>query len=222
MSAHQASSEWGDARAGADDASTNDGVTQERDPVNEEAEVAVDGGDFDLDESVIEAAEESDLPPSEVVGGPTDEDLVTRERDEYLDTLKRLQAEFDNYRKRVTRQQAESIMRATESLLERLLPVLDALDLALAHHESSAQEAGVDRLALTQIAALARDVLSKEGLERIDATGVAFDPNIHDAVTHLEHDDDTGEGGVIVSEVLRAGYQLKGKVVRPAMVQVRG
>lgn len=151
-----------------------------------------------------------------------DRDPVTRERDEYLDMLRRLQAEFDNYRKRVMRQQSESVARATESLIERLLPVLDALDLALAHHESTQEELGPDRQALTQIAALARDALAKEGLERIDAIEVSFDPKVHDAVIHLDREDDTDESGVIVSEVLRAGYQLKGKVVRPAMVQVRG
>jgi molecular chaperone GrpE len=150
------------------------------------------------------------------------DDPITRERDEYLDALRRLQAEFDNYRKRMTRQQFESIERATESLLNRLLPVLDALDLALAHSAEVPEESSTDRQALIQIASLLRDILSKEGLERIDATGVAFDPNIHDAVTHLEPDEGTDEDGVVVTDVLRAGYQLKGKIVRPAMVQVRG
>ncbi len=211
MDAHQASPDLGDERAGGDDAAPSD------------AETDVEAGRVrsgELEEE-LEFAEAFDLPVEEIVV-ESDEDIVVRERDEYLDTLRRLQAEFDNYRKRVARQQAESITRATESLLERLLPVLDALDLALAHHESSADGATDDRQALTQIAALARDVLSKEGLERIEETGVAFDPNIHDAVVHLEREEGSEESGVIVVEVLRAGYQLKGKVVRPAMVQVRG
>lgn len=221
MDARQASSESGDARAGENEASFKDGVSEEHASVNQETGVDAESVHSGALEEELEFAEAFDLPVEEIVI-ESDEDLVVRERDEYLDTLRRLQAEFDNYRKRVTRQQTESITRSTESLLERFLPVLDALDLALAHHESSAEEATADRQALKQIAALARDVLSKEGLERIDATGVEFDPNIHDAVVHLERADGAEESGVIVSEVLRAGYQLKGKVVRPAMVQVRG
>jgi len=221
MDAHQASSESGDARADKDDALFKDDLSKEHALKNDETGVDADRVHSGAFEEELEFAEAFDLPIEEIVI-ESDEDLVVRERDEYLDTLRRLQAEFDNYRKRVTRQQTESITRATESLLERFLPVLDALDLALAHHEFSAEEATADRQALIQIAALARDVLSKEGLERIDATGVVFDPNIHDAVMHLEREDGSEESGVIVSEVLRAGYQLKGKVVRPAMVQVRG
>jgi len=221
MDAHQASSDFGDERAGKDGASSKDSRSKEQMSLDGETSVEADSAHPGALEEELEFAEAFDLPVEEIVI-ESDEDVVVRERDEYLDTLRRLQAEFDNYRKRVARQQTESVTRATESLLERFLPVLDALDLALAHHENSTDEATADRQALTQIAALARDVLSKEGLERIEATGVVFDPNIHDAVMHLEREAGAEESGVIVSEVLRAGYLLKGKVVRPAMVQVRG
>lgn len=162
-----------------------------------------------------------ELPVEEVDTVESEADLVVRERDEYLDTLRRLQAEFDNYRKRMARQQADSVSRAAESLLERLLPVLDALDLAVTHSEGE-DEASQDRQALIQITSLLRDILAKEGLERIDGIDVPFDPTIHDAVVHLDLDDGLAGTGTVVSEVLRAGYQLKGKVVRPAMVQVHG
>jgi molecular chaperone GrpE len=159
-------------------------------------------------------------------------DVLKSERDEYLDALRRLQADFDNFRKRIKRQQEEQAARGVESLVERLLPVLDALDLAVAH-AGDAQDAA----ALTQVAALLHDVLAREGLERIDVAGVAFEPTIHDAVAHVPREapargatsarDDERAGAddpdvPLVAEVLRPGYLLKGKVVRPAMVKVSG
>ncbi len=166
--------------------------------------------------------------PGEAVAGAEVEALVA-ERDEYLDTLRRLQAEFDNFRKRTARQQAETFDRAVEAVVERLLPALDALDLALAHVGGS----GGSELesAFVRIGTLLRDILAKEGLERIDADGVAFDPTVHDAVAHVSADDESavaggpggGEGAPepAVVETLRAGYRLKGRVLRPAMVKVR-
>ncbi|MHB1973693.1 MAG: nucleotide exchange factor GrpE [Acidimicrobiales bacterium] len=166
--------------------------------------------------------------PGEPVPGAEVEALVA-ERDEYLDTLRRLQAEFDNFRKRTARQQAETFDRAVEAVVERLLPALDALDLALAHVGGS----GGSELesAFVRIGTLLRDILAKEGLERIDADGVAFDPTVHDAVAHVSADDESavagGPGGgesapePAVVETLRAGYRLKGRVLRPAMVKVR-
>ena len=92
---------------------------------------------------------------------------VVRERDEYKDALLRLQAEFDNYRKRVQRQQTEIFENAAASLVKKLLPVLDTADLALAHG------GGED---VKQVAGALFDILSKEGLERIDPEGLPFDP----------------------------------------------
>ena len=109
---------------------------------------------------------------------------MAAERDEYLDALRRLQADFDNFRKRSLRQQTELLERATEGLCVRLLPVLDALDLAIAHVRSQAEPSDSDK-ALEQIDSLLRDILAREGIEKIDAVGVAFDPTIHDAVGTL-------------------------------------
>ena len=145
-----------------------------------------------------------------------DLDRLSAERDEYLDSLRRLQADFDNYRKRAVRQQTDLLERASENLLIALLPVLDALDLAEAHVGS-----GDDQAALGQIGTLLRETLSREGLERIDAVGVPFDPTVHDAVAH-EEADEAADAGQQISEVMRAGYRLKGRVVRPAMVKVKG
>jgi molecular chaperone GrpE len=157
---------------------------------------------------------------------------LTAERQEYLEALQRLQAEFENYRKRTIRQQTDVLSRASEGVVTRLFPVLDALDLALTHVGEEEATASHLKDALGQINALLRDTLNQEGLERIDACGVPFDPTIHDAVAHVPvgeetaPDDGTGAppdgGGPQVVEVMRAGYRLKGRVLRPAMVKVRG
>jgi molecular chaperone GrpE len=133
---------------------------------------------------------------------------VAAERDEYLAQLQRVAADFDNYRKRVMRDKADEVARAAESLVVKLLDVLDTFDLAAAHGEGFEQ--GHSQLL---------EVLAKEGLERIDPAGKPFDPAEHDAVAHEPAEDATDP---TVSDVLRAGWRWKGRVVRPAMVKVRG
>jgi molecular chaperone GrpE len=140
-----------------------------------------------------------------------DLDTLLRERDEYLDGLRRVQAEFENYRKRIMKQQADDAARATESLASALLPVLDACDAALAQ--------GVEGIGA--IASALHDTLAKEGLVRMEAEGAAFDPEQHEAVVH-EPADGADADGPTVAEVLRTGYEWKGRVLRPAMVKVRG
>jgi molecular chaperone GrpE len=154
-----------------------------------------------------EAANESADPLSQ----------LERERDDYLDSLQRLQADFENYRKRVARTAEESAVRAAGVLVVKLLPVLDVLDLAQAHFAGEANE---EAAALEQSRSLLLDTLEKEGLERIDGVGVLFDPQVHDAVAHVPSDD--GETDQVVDDVLRAGYRWKGAVLRPAMVRVKG
>jgi molecular chaperone GrpE len=134
-----------------------------------------------------------------------------QEPDEYKELAQRVQADFENYKKRVLKQQAEQIERAAEHLVEKLLPVLDTADLAMAHDEGNAS--------LHHVVAALTEVLGKEGLERIDPAGHPFDPTEHDAVLH-----EPGEDGAepSVSEVMRAGYRWKGRVIRPAMVKVTG
>ena len=143
-----------------------------------------------------------------------------RQRDEYLNALQRLQADFENYRKRVARTAEDVSLRAAADIVSKLLPVIDALDLAEAHF-STAETDELDSLeakALVQARSLLLDTLEKEGLSRIDDVGGAFDPQVHDAVAHVPGDDDAQ----VVDDVLRAGYLWKGAVLRPAMVRVRG
>jgi len=150
---------------------------------------------------------------------------ISAERDEYLDALQRRQADFDNFRKRAERQLAESRERANEALLLRLLPVLDALDLAMTHLRAE-DSPGEAASSLVQIHTLLRDTLAREGLERIDSVGVPFDPTIHEATamddSESSEPDDGELAGPAVTEVWRPGYRIRDRVIRPAMVRVRG
>jgi molecular chaperone GrpE len=137
-------------------------------------------------------------------------EMARQERDDYRDALVRLQADFENYKKRMIKQQTDHLERAAAALVDKLLPVLDTADLALAH--GGGEE-------VKQLTATLSSVLEREGLERIDPYGAPFDPTLHDAVAHEPGD---GDGGPEVVEVLRAGYRWKGRVLRPAMVKVRG
>ncbi|HUP85705.1 MAG TPA: nucleotide exchange factor GrpE [Acidimicrobiales bacterium] len=134
-----------------------------------------------------------------------------KERDDYLDALRHLQADFENFKKRIQRQQSETLARAGEGLVTKLLPVLDTIDLAKQHGAGDGVE---------QIATALLDVLAKEGLERMDPVGQPFDPNEHEAVVH----EPAGEGDEepVVVGLMRAGYRWKGRLVRAAMVTVRG
>jgi molecular chaperone GrpE len=138
---------------------------------------------------------------------PSGSQTVEEEHD-YLDDLKRLQAEFDNYRKRMMREQTEIAGRAGARVIERLLPVLDNFERALAHSDDD----GIMLLHKDLIS-----VLGGEGLRAIDAEGQAFDPNLHEAVESHEAED-VEEPTVV--KVYRTGYELNGKVLRPAMVVV--
>jgi molecular chaperone GrpE len=164
----------------------------------------------------------ADQDQAETVGEPeadqmiADIDLLQRERDDLLDTSQRLQADFENYRKRVLREQTALVERATEGLLEQLLPVLDSFELALANFDADVDADRV-RKGIELVYAELIGVLERAGLERIDALGEAFDPNEHEAV--MQEDGD-GDGEARVSGVLRAGWKLKGRVLRPAMVKV--
>lgn len=146
----------------------------------------------------------------------TVDDLVEKlsaERDDYLKALQQTAADFDNYRKRVTKQFQDAGDQKVESLVTKLLPALDNIELALVHSKDNPELSS----ALLQISSGLLDVLTKEGLESISTADVDFDPTCHDAVMH-----EPGEGTAKVSEVLRSGYKWKQRVIRPAMVKVVG
>lgn len=137
-----------------------------------------------------------------------DVQALLAERDSFKDIALRLQADFDNYRKRVATQSAHDVQAATGKIAEALLPVLDASEAAFLQHPAE----------IEPLFNLLLGELKKLGLESIDIHGRPFDPNLAEAVMH-----EPGEGGEpVVSEVLRSGYTWKGKVLRPAMVKVKG
>jgi molecular chaperone GrpE len=138
---------------------------------------------------------------------------LEKERDEHLDDLKRVAAEFENYRKRVARDQASQAARAHERLVKELLPVLDDLERALeaaSEHQEAKLEEGV-RLVQREL----QEALGKEGLVEIETNG-RFDPHVHEAL--LSQPSEQDEGAVL--EVLQKGYRLGDRVLRPARVVI--
>jgi molecular chaperone GrpE len=135
------------------------------------------------------------------------------EASEYLETLQRVAADFENYRKRVERDQVENVLRASQRLIEKLLPTLDAFDAALAYEpQTPAEEKLLDGMRGTHSQLM--DALDKEGFAPIAATGEPFDPAVHEAVAG------GGDGDLHVAQQLRRGYTLQGRVLRPSLVIV--
>jgi molecular chaperone GrpE len=156
---------------------------------------------------------------SEPQGSPPDEGAARLEeaektRDEYLADLQRLAAEFENYRKRATRDQERLVAHAHERLVRELLPVLDDLERALEAAERHEEVALVDGVKLVEQSL--RKALVKEGLVEIETDG-PFDPHVHEAL--LTQPRDEAEPGSVL-EVVQRGYRLGDKVVRPARVIV--
>jgi molecular chaperone GrpE len=141
---------------------------------------------------------------------------VTKERDDYLDHLRRLKAEWDNYRKRVQRDNEELRLRAAETVVESLLPVMDNMSRAL--DAGDKHEEGQLLAGLTLVADQLRGTLAGHGLEEIQVEpGTTFDPQYHEAIV-AQPSDEHEEG--TVTQVLERGYLLHGKLLRPTKVIV--
>jgi molecular chaperone GrpE len=134
--------------------------------------------------------------------------------DESLANLRRVAAEFDNYRKRIERDQAENVVRASQRLVELLLPALDSFDAAIATDAQTESEAKMLE-GMTGTRSQLTVALAHEGVEPIDAVGHPFDPALHEAVSVIP-----GEGEQIVQQELRRGYTMRGRVIRPSLVIV--
>jgi len=137
-------------------------------------------------------------------------EAVRRERDEYLDNMRRMKAEFENSRTRLEREHTRSVQHASEQLVTELLPILDNLERALEADGDVKEgvEATRDQL---------MDILAEEGLNLISSEGQDFDPAVHEALMSKpsdEHEEDT------IIQTLERGYVLKGKTIRPAKVVV--
>jgi molecular chaperone GrpE len=153
------------------------------------------------------AAEAGDAVQAAATDVEHDVEAILLERDQFKEIALRLQADFENYRKRAATQQIDEIDRATGKMAEAILPVLDACEAAFAHGVQ-----GVESIWSALIG-----VLQKQGLEALDLAGQPFDPAVAEAVIH-----EPGDGEPVVAEVLRTGYRWKGRVLRAAMVKVRG
>ncbi|HEV2895865.1 MAG TPA: nucleotide exchange factor GrpE [Actinomycetota bacterium] len=215
----------------------------EREPVTDEAREAAaeeaEEAEVEADEVVAEQADEAeregevvvDVVPTEgeavavidQVEAEAEEDAIAAdlakaraEAESYLDDLRRLQADFDNYRKRTLREQTARAASASQALVTRLLPVLDNFELAVSAAEQSRD---FDRMlkGVEMVFGELRLALEGEGLVKIEAEGKPFDPERHEAVIAVEEEDT--EPGMVV-DIVRAGYELRGKVLRPAMVKV--
>jgi molecular chaperone GrpE len=205
------------ATAEADEDEDDDAEAAEDD----DAEAADDVETIDA-EVVEDEAEDGAEQPAAVVEEEPSEAMLAElvaaraEADGYLDDLRRLQAEFDNYRKRTMREQTARIASASQALVSRLLPVLDNFELAVSHAEQSRD---FDRMlkGVEMVFGELHDLLAGEGLVPIEASGKPFDPERHEAVVAVE--EDGVEAGTVV-DVIRKGYEFNGRVLRPAMVKV--
>lgn len=148
------------------------------------------------------------------------DDLKNRasKADENWDRLLRTTADFDNFKKRAARERTEAVQYANMGLLQKLLPVLDNFEMALSavqnakDEKSSSVQAGI-----SMIQQQLKGILAESGLEEVDATGKAFDPAWHEAISQQESAD-VPEGHVL--QQLRKGYKLRDRLLRPATVIV--
>ncbi len=165
------------------------------------------------EETARDVADAFDSRPADEAAGTAHDPAA--EAEQYRDHLQRLQAEFDNYRKRVLREQTTAVEQASRPVFRRLLEVLDDFDLALMHAQDRPD---FDRFlhGVELVYAKLVDTLRAEGLEQMDALGKPFDPENHEALMQTGD----GEGDPVVADVLRPGYTLKGRVLRPAGVRV--
>ena len=178
-------------------------------------------GEAAAEEQPVEEVTETEAESAEgtVEDVPAEEDkaaLLEAQLKEKDDRILRLQADFENFRRRTAKEKEELAAVITQNLLTDLLPLLDNFERAMAVEQSDVEafQKGVEMI-FTQL----REVMEKHGLENIEAEGAPFDPNVHQAVMRVENPD--VEDGTI-TQVLQKGYQAKGRVIRPAMVQVAG
>jgi molecular chaperone GrpE len=179
-------------------------------PYDDVLEPPADGGPED---AAIPTDEPADAAAA--IDAPGADTRAAEERDELRDQLLRMRAEFDNYRKRIERDRAQMIARASEDALRDILPIIDDLERALAADpgpDVASFHQGVEMIYKQML-----DLLARRGLEPIDAIGQDFDPNIHEAVAY-EPAAGRREGEIIGE--LRKGYRIGDRLVRPSMVRV--
>ncbi len=163
----------------------------------------------------------AEIPANKVLSAEEIAELKEKalKADEHWDRLLRTTSDFENFKKRAAREKQDAIKFANEGLLEKLIPVIDNFEMALAATESAQASQSNDSLktGVKMIHSQLKSVLSDAGLEAIDAAGEKFDPNLHEAVSQKETTD-VPEGNVV--QQLRKGYKFRERLVRPATVVV--
>ena len=170
-------------------------------------------------EATLQEKKESEIKPAMVeIATDTLAELEkkAKEAQDLYDRLLRNHADFDNYKKRVAKELEEFRKLAVESLVERLLPVLDNFDRALSHAEKDTDPKHIYD-GVVMIRKLFEDALKKQGVTDIHSLGEKFDPHVHEAIA-FEETEDKEEG--IVVEVFQHGYKLNDRLLRPAMVKI--
>ena len=170
----------------------------------------------DKNEEVNEPKTNNESKTNEVENLKKELELKENELKKYIDTAQRLKAEFDNYKKRTSKEKSQLYVDITADIVSRVIPILDNLERALS---STYESKDFDTLAegIELIIKQFKEILKKEGVEEIKAEGEKFDPNLHDAVMHVE-DDSIGENTVM--EVFQKGYKIDDKIVRHSVVKV--
>ncbi len=193
---------------------------------NEPKEIPIQFSDDDEERAVNDDRDEpngaaSDDPPEgeidRLAALQAQVDQLNQERTTLLDQLLRRQAEFENYRRRVDRERAETYARSRAEVVLELLPVIDNFERALASLEHSGNDATSLHQGIELIHRQLNDALAKFGLEPVESVGQTFDPNLHEAVSaepSAEHEENT-----VIAEFER-GYKLGEKLLRPAKVKV--
>lgn len=159
-------------------------------------------------------AESAETANAEKKQEPSEAEKLQKKLDEANDKFLRLAAEYDNYRKRTAKEKEELNALCKSTVVKELLPVIDNVERALAQPTDNPEEY---KKGVEMIGKQFSDVLQKLGVEAFGAEGDAFDPNLHNAVMHIENE---ALGENVIAAVFGKGYRLGDKVIRPAMVQV--
>lgn len=155
-------------------------------------------------------------------------DAAAAERDDFKDSLQRLKADFENFKRRVRERERQIAEQAAAEFAEKLIPVLEGIEAAVSA-PADTDAAVSDRSGMEQIAKLFFSTLEAEGMEALKPLGEPFDPNLHEAIEHVpvaaaadESSESPDSGVPVVVEVFRTGYRWRGKLLRPALVKVQG
>ena len=191
--------------------------------MSNETDKAFDTEGFATSDRPDTSSPQNQGPEDLVMAEPTPEQVEewrqkAGKADEHWDRLVRVSADFDNYKKRAARERQDALRYANESLLQKLVPILDNLEMALNATGTTASSGGdALKTGVNMIFNQLRSVLAEAGIEEIDATGQKFDPNWHEAVSQ-QASTDVPEGQVL--QQIRKGYKFKDRLIRPASVVV--